>query len=156
MRPARLLWAIPLLLTGCVHSQARPVTARFTESGVEVTITVTAEAVRAAYRPTRAGFHVYSVDLPEGGVRGLGIPTRLSVRGGLTATGRATADKPVRPLDLPSLGVTLRVYPDGPVTVLLPVRRTGRTADIVVSYGACSSGTCLAPVTDHVTTVALG
>lgn len=121
-----------------------------------MTITVTAEAVRAAYRPTRAGFHVYSVDLPEGGVRGLGIPTRLSVRGRLTATGRATANKPVRPLDLPSLGVTLRVYPDGPVTVLLPVRRTGRTADIVVSYGACSSGTCLAPVTDHVTTVALG
>jgi hypothetical protein len=113
-----LLWAVPLLLAGCARSQAQPVTARFTESGVEVTIRVSAGAVRAVYRPTRSGFHVYSVDLP-------------------------------------ALGVRLPTYPDGPVTVSLPVRRIGPTADIVVSYAACSSGTCLAPVTGHVTTVTL-
>jgi hypothetical protein len=153
VRRAALLWTVPLLLTGCAHSQALPTTARFTESGVEVTITVSAAMVRAVYRPIRPGFHVYSVDLPAGGIDGLGVPTRLSVRGGLTVTGHATADKPVRLLDLPVLNVKLPVYPDGPVTVSLPVRRTGRTADIVVSYGACSSGTCLAPVIDHVTAV---
>jgi hypothetical protein len=154
MRPTVLLCAAPLLLAGCGDSRPEPATV-FTENGVTVTITVSARAVRAVYRPTRPGFHVYSVDLPAGGVGGLGVPTRLSVRGGLVATGRATADKPVRPLDLPALGVRLPVYPDGPVTISLPVRRIGRTAGIVVSYGACSSGTCLAPVTDHVTTVTL-
>jgi hypothetical protein len=151
---ASLALAVPILLAGCAHAPARPVTA-FTDGGVTVTITVSAGAVRAVYRPTRPGFHVYSVDLPAGGVGGLGVPTRLGVRGGLVATGRATADRPVRPLRLPSLGVSLPVYPDGPVTVSLPVRRIGRTADIVVSYGACSEGTCLAPVTDHVSTVTL-
>ena len=152
MKPALLLGAA--VLAGCARSQAQQVPT-FTENGVTVSITVSAGTVRAVYRPTRPGFHIYSVDLPARGVAGLGAPTRLRVRGGLVANGRPTADKPVRSLDLPALGVRLPVYPDGPVTVSLPVRRTGRTAEIVVSYGACSEGTCLAPVTDHVSTVTL-
>jgi hypothetical protein len=155
VRRASLLWAAPVLLTACGHSQAQSATTRFTESGVEVTITVSAAQVKTIYRPMRPGFHVYSIDLPPGGIDGLGVPTRLNVRAGLTATGHATADKAVRLLDLPALGLKLPVYPDGLVTVSLPVRRTGPTADIVVSYGACSSSTCLAPVIDHVTTVTL-
>jgi hypothetical protein len=155
VRLAALGGAAALLITGCAHAQDRPATARFTESGVEVTINVTRPTVRATYRPIRPGFHVYSIDLPPGGVAGLGVPTRLGVRAGLTATGRATADRAVRVLVLPALNVKLPVYPDGPVTVSLPVHRSGRTADIVVSYGACSSSTCLAPVIDHVTRISL-
>jgi hypothetical protein len=155
VRRAALAGAAALSLAGCAHAQDRPATARFTESGVEVTIKVTRSTVRATYRPVRPGFHIYGIDLPPGGVAGLGVPTRLTVRAGLTATGRATADRTVRMLDLPTLHVRLPVYPDGPVTVSLPVRRSGRMADVVVSYGACSSSTCLAPVTDHVTHVSL-
>lgn len=156
MRRAALAGVLALLIAGCAHDQhLRRATARFTESGVEVTIAVSDSEVKAFFRPTRFGFHVYSIDLPTGGIQGLGVPTKLGVRGGLTATGQASADKPVRLLDLPSLGVKLPVYPDGPVGVSLPVQRSGRSADILVSYGACSTNTCLAPVTDHVTRVFL-
>ncbi|WP_131737542.1 hypothetical protein [Actinomadura roseirufa] len=155
MRWAALGGAASLLLAGCAFQHESPATARFTDGGVEVTISVSQSRLKAIYRPIRPGFHIYSLDLPSGGVQGLGVPTRIGVRGGLRATGIATADRPVRSLALPSLGVELPVYPDGPVTISLPIRRTGRAADVVVSYGACSSGTCLAPVTDHVTRVAL-
>lgn len=120
-----------------------------------MSITVTGARVEAVFRPTRAGFHVYSVGLPFGGVDGLGIPPRLGVRSGLTATGRPTADRAARMLALPALKVSLPVYPDGPVTLSFPVRRTGSAAEVVVSYGACSSGTCLAPVADRVTRIDL-
>ncbi|MFG2004139.1 hypothetical protein ACGFNU_33765 [Spirillospora sp. NPDC048911] len=52
-------------------------------------------------------------------------------------------------------GVRLPVYPDGPVTISLPVRRVGTVGEVIVSYGACSKTTCLAPVTDHVTKIRL-
>ncbi|GAA0264164.1 hypothetical protein GCM10009527_070300 [Actinomadura nitritigenes] len=152
-----ILVALVLLVGGCGgHKSAPERSTRFTEGGVEVSVSVTDTAVKAVYRPLRPGFYVYSVDLPAGGVDGLGVATRLDVRGGLTATGRSTADRPVRTLVLPSLGVSLPVYPDGPVTLSLPVRKTGRSAEVVISYAACSSGTCLPPVTDHVTRVAFG
>ncbi|MCO5968962.1 hypothetical protein [Actinoallomurus soli] len=147
--------AASLLLTGCGHAPARTTTVRFASSGVEVTLAVSRTTVRGVYRPTRAGFHLYSIGLPQGGIDGLGVPTSLRVRGGLVATGTATANETPRTLSLPALGVRLPVYPDGPVTVTLPVRRTGRTADVVVSYGACSAVTCLAPVIDHRTVIRL-
>jgi hypothetical protein len=124
----------------------KSVTARRTESGVEITITVSARLVKVTYRPTRSGFHVYSVDMPSGGIEGIGIPTRLAVSGGLRSVGPPVADQPTRFLDLRELKVKLPVYPDGPVSVSLPVQRTGSTADVIISYGACSESTCLAPV----------
>jgi hypothetical protein len=139
-----------LLLAGCGHPPARPEVRRFSESGVEVTLRISAAMVQATYRPVHAGFHVYSIALPPGGV---GTPTRLDVRGGLAATGPARADKVPRPLVL--AGMRLPVYPDGPVRVSLPVRRTGRTAEVLVSYGACGATTCLAPVVGHRTSVTL-
>ncbi|MCP2336584.1 hypothetical protein [Actinomadura rupiterrae] len=116
-----------------------------------MTITVDASKATAVFRPTRPGFHLYSSDLPPDGVQGLGVPTRFLVGGGLAATARPTADKAVRPLLLRELNVTLRVYPDGPVTFTLPVRRSGHSGTATVSYGACSATTCMAPVTDHIT-----
>lgn len=96
------------------------------------------------------GFHVYALELPPGG---LGVPTRVTVRAGLTAAGAPKATEAVRWLDLPSLGARLPVYPDGPVTISLPVHRTGGQGEVVVSYGACSRAVCLAPVIDRVTAV---
>lgn len=155
MRRLSAVCATSLLVAGCGHAPSRTMTVRFAESGVEVTLQVSATTVAAVYRPTRAGFHVYSISLPQGGVDGLGVPTRLDIRGGLAATGPATASVDPRMLYLPTLGVRLPVYPDGPVTVSLPVRRTGRTADILVSYGACSAATCMAPVIEHRTSIRL-
>lgn len=112
--------------------------------------------------PLSRGFHLYSLSLPDGGEQGLGIPTRLSVRGALEATGAATAEEPTQLLDIAVLGVKLPVYPDGPVTLDLPVRHAdaggaaaGTVAQVVVSYGACSSAACLAPVIDEVIPVSV-
>ena len=137
-------------------STARPVpTAKRDASGVTVTVRLVADPagtrhLEATFAPDKPGFHVYSVDLPDGGVQGLGIPTRLSVQGGLTADGKPRADKKEVAFTVTGAGVTLPVYPDGPVTLTLPVTETGPGhAYVVVSYGACSPGTCLMPVTDE-------
>ncbi|GAA2096335.1 hypothetical protein GCM10009759_25430 [Kitasatospora saccharophila] len=145
-----------LLLGGCgTDRPARP-TAQATANGVTVTVTLVPASdgrreVRATFTPQESGFHLYSIDLPAEGVDGLGIPTRLSVRGDLTATGSPSTDREIRRLRPAGLDVELPVYPDGAVTFTLPVRSTGsRQADVVVSYGACSETRCLVPVTDEV------
>lgn len=123
-------------------------TASAVQNGVQVTVVVSADRVSVTYRPQRPGFHLYSIALPAGGVDGLGVPTRLWVQGGLRAIGPPTSDRPVRLLKLEELGMLLPVYPDGPVTITLPITRTGSTsAQVVVSYGACSTSSCLVPVT---------
>lgn len=127
---------------------------RMADGGVAVTVRLLpgdgdAATLEAVFRPQRAGFHLYSLDLPDGGVDGLGVPTRLAAAGSLRAAGRPRTGSPVRQLRPAGLGVALPVYPDGPVTVTLPVRRTGAVdaARAVVGYGACSeSGGCLPPV----------
>ncbi len=130
--------------------------ARFEGNGVAVTATLrsTADgslAVEATFRPQEDGFHLYSIDLPRGGVDGLGVPTTLAVRGALSGAGAARADKPVHPLRYAALDLELPVYPDGPVTLTLPVTRTAPgAADVIVSYAACSPHRCLPPVVDQV------
>lgn len=128
------------------------------DGGVSVSVNATlgfdpdsAGHVRVTFAPARPGYHLYSIHLPPGGVQGLGTPTSVTAGGTLRATGQARANESVRNLRLPELGVTLPVYPDGPVTVTLPVRRTGsgRPA-ITVTYGACSTATCLPPVRERV------
>jgi hypothetical protein len=151
-------------VSGCSSSAAGSTTlatATRTQAGVTVRVSLVDQGsagwrLKVLFVPPSPGFHLYSLSLPDSGVQGLGIPTRLGVRGALTAAGAVTADQPVQQLDISVLGVTLPVYPDGPVTLALPVRRTGgSTAQVVVSYGACSSGTCLAPVIDEVIPVSV-
>jgi len=158
--PAALL----LVPTGCAapsEPAAGPATATgFADGGVTVTVRLDRAGdgrrlVRATFTPQQAGFHLYSVNLPAGGIDGLGLPTRLAVRGGLTADGTPQADRPLRTVSPSGLGVDLPVYPDGAVTVTLPVRQAGPgQAEAVVSYGACSEQRCLMPVTDR--TIPLG
>jgi hypothetical protein len=107
--------------------------------------------LQATFSPQQPGFHIYSIDLPAQGIDGLGVPTRLSVQGSLTALGRPTADRMTRLLRPVGLQTEIPVYPDGPVTFTLPVRQSGGdAAEVVVSYGACSEDTCLMPVSREV------
>ncbi len=148
---------------GCSSTPAATTLATVTRTQARVTVRVslidqgsTGWQLKVLFVPPSPGFHLYSLSLPDGGVQGLGIPTRLSVRGALTATGAVTADQPTQQLNIAVLDVTLPVYPDGPVALALPVRHTdGSTAQVVVSYGACSSATCLAPVIDEVIPVSV-
>ncbi|MFI0444058.1 hypothetical protein [Actinomadura sp. 6N118] len=142
------------LLTGCSQGNTRQTTVQFTEAGVKVTIDVSKELVKVTFHPTRPRFHIYSLDLPLDGIDGLGVPTRLATRAGLTATGKPSSDRQTIFLATQG-GARLPVYPDGPVTISLPVRRVGELGEVIVSYGACSRTTCLAPVTDRVTKIPL-
>lgn len=138
---------------GCVTGQppAGP-SGRFSDGGVTVVAVLTAEPdgtgyVRVTFSPQRPGYHLYSINLPPGGVNGLGIPTVVTVRDGLRVTGSPTADVPASSLRVEELDVDLPVYPARPVTVTVPVGRTGsRPLEVLVTYGACSATTCLPPV----------
>jgi hypothetical protein len=128
---------------------------RLSDGGVTVVATLIvgpdgAGYVRATFSPQRPGYHLYSTDLPLGGVNGLGIPTTVTVRGALRATGSPTTNVRVSNLRIEELGVDLPVYPDGPVIVTVSVRRIGNgRAEVAVSYAACSAATCLPPVRNH-------
>ncbi|MDI2129442.1 protein-disulfide reductase DsbD family protein [Yinghuangia seranimata] len=104
----------------------------------------------ATLTPDRAGFHLYSVDLPAGGIQGVGRPVSVTTRGALTAAGPLTAESAPTTLALEGTGLTLPVYPDGPVTVDLPVTVAEHgEATLLVGYAACSKSVCLPPVSGH-------
>jgi hypothetical protein len=72
--------------------------------------------------------------------------------------GPAAADQPSTSLYVPALAVTFPVYPDGPVTLRVPVARVpsgGHDAILSVTYMACSGRTCLPPVVDKRIAVSL-
>lgn len=125
---------------------AEPVTA----GGVEVSASFEGSSeVRVTFKPLREGFHIYSLTMPAGGVDGLGIPTRVDAGKGVRTTGAPTSSVPPIPLRIPALHVTLPVYPDGPVDVLLPVEAEhADKSTVIVTYGACSTRLCLMPVRD--------
>ncbi len=131
--------------------------AEFSAGGVHVTIrlgTGTHPTLVARFRPVKNGFHLYSAHLPVGGVDGLGQRTKLQPTGGLRAAGPMVMSARVHDLLIKPLHLTLPVYPDGPVTARLPVRRADGAARVSVSYAACSDSVCYPPVRNHV--VALG
>jgi hypothetical protein len=160
------LGTVVAVLAGCTAS-APPTgtahTASFTAAGVSVTVRVEVRddgsRLLAELRPERNGFHLYSLGLPDGGIDGIGIPTRIRTDGGLRATGPATTDAKARVLRPAGIDVALPVYEDDPVTLELPVRRVEGTdsARVFLTYGACSeSAGCLPPVREHPVMLPLG
>jgi Disulphide bond corrector protein DsbC len=156
--------AAALLVSGCAgpgtgQPSAGP-SGRLSGSGVTVVAVLATGPdgtgyLRVTFSPQRPGYHLYSVHLPPGGVNGLGVPTVVSVRDGLRITGSPTADVPVRNLRIEELDVDLPVYPNGPVTVSVPVRRIGnRQPEVLVTYGACSANTCLPPARNRLIVLA--
>ncbi len=104
------------------------------------------------FTPTLPTLHLYSVDLKGE----LGVPTRLEPKqgGALVAAGALTADQKPHVVD------DLSVYPEGPVTVRLPITLPG-TADgaaveatVLVSYMACDQA-CRNPVIKQAVTIQL-
>jgi hypothetical protein len=139
---------------GCgPHPPTVDLTAEYREAGVTVTLLLHNGSLTATYRPDQAGFHLYSAALPPGGIDGLGRPTVLAPGHGLTATGLAAADREPTTLHEVELGVDLPVYPDGPVTLTLPVVISGAPFEAVIGYAACSATKCLFPITDKAVTL---
>ncbi|MFF5445617.1 hypothetical protein [Streptomyces sp. NPDC012888] len=148
--------AAPAAAAATTHAVAAAPTTRFTENGVTVTLTVSGwqgsrGTLTAVFTPEEEGFHLYSTDLPAGGVEGVGRPTTVAVRGALAAEGRLRAAAPVRSVSLPGVGAPVPVYPDGPVTTTLAVRAGGDgDATVLLGYASCSEREgCTIPVSDR-------
>jgi len=130
----------------------------FTENGVHVAIALEQDAngrfvLASTYTPVDAHVHLYSTDLPRDGLNGAGRPTLLELpaQSGVHRIGQLTADKPVILDPFPTLNTAFPIYPDGPVTLRLPIaletHDTQLDMTVHVTYMACSStGFCLPPV----------
>jgi hypothetical protein len=135
--------------------------AQFSDQGVTVTISIkdrtsSRATLVATLKPDRPGFHLYSVDLPADGINGVGRPITLMPRGTLAAAGPLTAEARTTTITLAGTDLTLPVYPDGPVTVDLPVTLAGHgEAAVLVGYAACSKSACLPPVSGHRVSLAM-
>src|SRR5262249_14653884 len=100
-----------------------------TQNHVEVNINLGAHALghmflAATYKPLDAGFHLYSKDLPRTGIDGVGRPTLLELpaQSGLQAAGTVTDSVPANPVKIEGLDQPFPIYPDGPVTLRVPVK----------------------------------
>ncbi len=130
--------------------------AKFTEKGVSVEVAVEKDQagqtwLASTFTPTQPRFHLYSKDLPRTGISGVGRPTLLEViaPADLRPIGSLQADRPVQELYFDILRQSFPVYPDGAVTVRLPIERPARSAipiELAITYMACSDTTCLPPV----------
>lgn len=137
----------------------------FTENGVHVEIRLEKDSkglsVVATYRPTNEHYHLYSKDLPPKGLDGLGRPTLLKITGnGIEATGALLES--VSPINLNAVWseAPVPVYPEGPVTLRLPIRVLINTAspiaaEISLTYMTCSDTTCLPPVEGKIISIQL-
>ncbi|MEU7115081.1 hypothetical protein [Streptomyces sp. NPDC046182] len=167
----RLAWAGAALLaaaslTGCgeesVPSHAAAVT-QFNENGVTVRLSVAdwksdAGTLVATFTPDEAGFHLYSTALPAEGVEGVGRPTEVRPVGSVATAGEMTVDKPVKSIKVPGVRAAVPVYPDGAVTVTLPIRATAPgEAKVLIGYASCSSTEgCTIPVADRAVSLRTG
>jgi hypothetical protein len=164
IRKIHLAFALVLMflpaLTACqpVSAIARGGTlelARIAENYVEVSIALRrgendAYTLEATFTPLEAGLHLYSKDIPATGVDGLGRPTLLALPAdsALTQIAGTIESQPSQdPLEGPT---ELRVYPEGPVTlsvpVLLPEGQNWLDQKVFVTYMACNELGCRAPV----------
>ena len=148
------------LKNGTVHLDT------ITQNHVQVDINLEADSLghmilAATYKPLDEGFHLYSKDLPRTGIDGVGRPTLLELppSSGLQPTGTVTDSVPADPVKIEGMDQPFPIYPNGPVTLRVPVKLTNadtRQAELSISYMACSlTGGCYPPVMDKVISVQL-
>jgi thiol-disulfide isomerase/thioredoxin len=151
----------PAELAALLQQWAPDTDASFVEKGVRVDLRLDRDArgrlwIAGTFTPTQPETHLYAIDLPDDGIQGLGRPTKIALGAdsdwraiGPLEANRSAIDDPIE-----ALHAVLRIYPDGPVTVRLPVApRTGAVsnrATVAVSYMACGNLGCLPPVQKRV------
>ncbi len=133
----------------------------FMENGVKVDIALERDGagqtiLAATYTPMQEHFHLYSKDLPRNGIDGAGRPTLLEIAapGGVQPIGAVLADLPASDYTIDGFDRPFPVYPDGPVTMRLPIelpRASDQPATVrlTLTYMTCSSyGVCSPPVVE--------
>ena len=129
--------------------------AQFAANGVRVEVSSESDSqglplLRATFTPSDLGFHLYSKDLNTNSTGGIGVATRLELlpNPSVRVDGRLFAD--ARPHLANTLDRNMETYPDGPVSLHLPIQVIGESTNIAarvaVSYMACAEGVCLRPI----------
>lgn len=163
-----------ILLAGCqkeaqtTSTQAQTYSLlTFSKNSVAVAVHLEVETPESAqliaiFTPTEPTLHLYGLDMPLSGIDGVGRPTRVAIVSGvMAAAGELQADVTATDVSFPTFAQPFPLYPDGPVTLTLPVtlpasRPESPEAVLSITYMACSSeGVCKPPVTDKQTTVTL-
>ena len=133
---------------------------RFDDARVEVRLSIegtgSSRTVVAEFDPTDTTAHLYGMELPDGGIRGAGRPTRLVVIGGdWMPVGPVTASVASKQVDLAGFDEPFPIYPDGPVTLRQAIEEVGDgphddPVGVKVTFMACSgNGVCYAPIEDE-------
>jgi hypothetical protein len=110
----------------------------------------------ALFEPLLKGHHFYSKNTPKTGVDGIGRPTliELSPNASIVARGNLIESRSAIMDAYTGLAEPLYIYPDGPITLQLPItiptsNQKSLTETIFVTYMTCSSnGLCTAPVVE--------
>jgi len=139
----------------CTTASSGPLAlASFTENYVGVSIYLEHDSagntlLSATFTPPD-GHHVYSKDISVNGVMGLGRPTLLELteNSQITALGKLIESAPAQEPDFEPK--ELLVYPEGPVTLSLPVELPPGNDwiddQLKITYMACSAYQCKPPV----------
>jgi hypothetical protein len=142
---------------GATFTEVAPL-GEFTTNGVRVAVFMESDSqgqplLRATFTPTDRGFHVYSKDLDPKTTGGVGMATRLELlpHSSVRRAGQLFADIAPQSHQVKELDASVDIYPDGPVTLRLPIEFVGAAtniaAQVAVSYMACKTdGVCLRPV----------
>ena len=151
-------WLVPGHVPGTYVPRppfARPVPLNtFTKHGVTVDLALETDSagqaiLAARYTPLREHFHLYSKELPRVGLHGAGRPTLLELppTSSLQTLGPLTADLPSQDYQIEGFPQPFPIYPEGPVTLRLPIAGAEVRATLLLTYMSCSStGICLPPV----------
>ena len=132
----------------------------FAKHGVTVTVFLHRNDVgdyqlTADFVPDEPSMHLYGMRLPIEGIQGVGRPTLLDVVSNeLIVNGDLAANVDAIDHEFPTFTEPFPLYPDGPVTLTLPVSIAENAdlsaVELSITYMACSSkGVCKPPVTDH-------
>lgn len=135
----------------------------FEENNVKVSIYLAYDdkklpVIAALFTPLLENYHLYGKNTPKTGVDGIGRPTLVEIKENASIIVRGEIVESTPPVIDPSPGLSLSeplyIYPDGPVTLYLPITITAtqnRTiyGAVFVSYMTCSSsGRCTPPVVE--------
>ncbi len=154
--PALLFAALCLsVFVSCTLKQPKSIPlSAFTENDVAVSISLRQEKkgdyfLSATFTPPE-GYHLYSKDIPDEGVNGLGRPTLLELTPNSRLKAIASLAENVKPQTPDFEPKELLVYPEGPVTMELPVRLPAGGEwvqdELSITYMACSANQCKPPV----------
>jgi hypothetical protein len=158
------LLLLSITVGACTPAPQMPLQlATFTENYVNVSISLEQSSeenylIAATFMPPD-GYHLYSKDIPVHGINGIGRPTllELTTSSQMKALGNLTENVPAEGFFFEHR--EFQVYPLGAVTLSLPIELPPGLHwvddELKITFMACSSNLCKAPVEGKIVTIRL-